>query len=67
MIFEADYAGHLGNRISAAVLRRLRDSNLGWLLPAGPLIKAILLFLKDNWREDLEQPSRSVIRERRPE
>ena len=26
------------------------ESNLGWLLPAGPLIKAIL-FLRDNWRE----------------
>jgi hypothetical protein len=26
------------------------NSKLGWLLPAGPLIKAIL-FLKDNWKE----------------
>ena len=28
----------------------LYNSKLGWLLPAGPLIKAIL-FLKDNWDE----------------
>jgi hypothetical protein len=32
------------------VLERLYKSKLGWLLPGGPLIKAIL-FLKDNWAE----------------
>ena len=33
-----------------AKITDLYNSKLGWLLPAGPLIKAIL-FLKDNWDE----------------
>jgi len=32
------------------VITDVYNSKLGWLLPAGPLIKAIL-FLKDNWEE----------------
>ena len=31
-------------------ITELYDSKLGWLLPAGPLVKAIL-FLKENWGE----------------
>jgi hypothetical protein len=33
-----------------AWLEKMYKSKLGWLLPAGPLIKGIL-FLKDNWKE----------------
>ena len=34
-------------------IKELYDSKLGWLLPAGPLFKAIM-FIKDNWREAWE-------------
>jgi hypothetical protein len=36
--------------IVSKVFTAIYNSKLGWLLPAGPLIKAIL-FLKDNWDE----------------
>jgi len=34
-------------------IKELYNSKLGWLLPAGPLFKAIM-FIKDNWREAWE-------------
>ena len=34
-------------------IKELYDSKLGWLLPAGPLFKAIM-FIKDNWRDAWE-------------
>ena len=34
-------------------IKDLYDSKLGWLMPAGPLFKAIM-FIKDNWREAWE-------------
>ena len=42
---------------------RLYNSKLGWLLPYGPLVKAIL-FIKDNWRdvwESIESVTKRVI------
>ena len=34
-------------------IKELYESKLGWLLPAGPLFKAIM-FIKDNWRDAWE-------------
>ena len=34
-------------------IKELYDSKLGWLLPAGPLFKAIM-FIRDNWRDAWE-------------
>jgi len=44
-----DFIKAIVSKVFAAITD-IYNSKLGWLLPAGPLIKAIL-FLKDNWDE----------------
>ncbi len=48
-------------RRAGEFLERIYKSKLGWLLPAGPLIKA-LLFLKDNWRDIWDSMRRTLSR-----
>jgi hypothetical protein len=44
-----DFIKEIVSKVFTAITN-IYNSKLGWLLPAGPLIKAIL-FLKDNWDE----------------